>query len=74
MKNHKTILVSLLLILIVNSINSQNHNNVISRSRGNILRNLTRTHTYVNNVVTSQLDASVPIRWFYRGFREVYNR
>ncbi|XP_039428997.1 phospholipase B1, membrane-associated-like [Culex pipiens pallens] len=48
--------------------------NRINRQRGNILKNLTLTHEYENHIVTSQLDASMPIRMFYRGFREVYNR
>lgn len=54
--------------------NGQPQNNIINRSKGNILRNLTRTHQYQDNIVTSQLDASNPIRLFYRGFREVYKR
>lgn len=48
--------------------------NRISRLRGNILRNLTRTHEYENNIVTSQLDASVGVRQLYRTIREIYNR
>ncbi|XP_058461606.1 phospholipase B1, membrane-associated-like [Malaya genurostris] len=48
--------------------------NQINRWRGNILKNLTGTHEYENHIVTSQLDASMPIRMFYRSFREVYNR
>ncbi|XP_055596724.1 phospholipase B1, membrane-associated-like [Uranotaenia lowii] len=46
----------------------------INRQRGNILKNLTKTHSYEDHIVTSSLDASRPIRMFYRGFREVYNR
>lgn len=48
--------------------------NRINRQRGNILKNLTKTHEYEHHIVTSQLDASTPIRMFYRGFREIYNR
>lgn len=48
--------------------------NRISRLRGNILRNLTRTHEYENNIVTSQLDASVGLRQVYRTIRDIYNR
>lgn len=48
--------------------------NRISRLRGNILRNLTRTHEYENNIVTSQLDASVGVRQVYRSIRDIYNR
>ena len=46
----------------------------INRMRGNILRNLTGTHEYDDHIVTSQLDVSQPAIWFYRGFRELYNR
>lgn len=48
--------------------------NRISRLRGNILRNLTRTHEYEDNIVTSQLDASVGVRQVYRTIRDIYNR
>ena len=47
---------------------------VISRQRGNLLRNLTMQHQYENNIVTSRLDGSMPIRWVYRGIREMYSR
>lgn len=50
-----------------------NHNR-INRVRGNILQNLTRTHEYDDNIVTSRLDASVQIRQFYRAVRDIYNR
>lgn len=62
-----------LVALTINKINGQQEN-IINRSKGNILRNLTRTQQYQDNIVTSQLDASNPIRQFYRGFREVYKR
>lgn len=52
----------------------QCQDNRISRYRGNILRNLTGTHEYENNIVTSQLDASQDIRRLYRMLRDVYNR
>jgi len=48
--------------------------NRISRQHGNILKNLTKTQQYENNIVTSPLDASTGLRLFYRGFREVYSR
>ncbi|GAB0098009.1 Phospholipase B [Sergentomyia squamirostris] len=52
-----------------------NHgNNVISRTSGNLLRNLMGTQTYKDAIVTSRLDASMPVRRFYRGFREIYSR
>lgn len=60
---------------------NRNHNNNnnpdsnrINRQRGNILRNLTRTHAYDDNIVTSQLDASERVRQFYRSIRDIYNR
>lgn len=67
---------TIILVILAISINGQpqEQNNVINRSKGNILRNLTRTQQYQDNIVTSQLDASNPIRLFYRGFREVYKR
>lgn len=68
----KTIIL-ITLTLIISVINGDNEN-VINRQRGNILRNLTQTHQYENNIVTSQLDASSPIRYIYRGLREVYAR
>lgn len=45
----------------------------INRVRGSILRNLTRTHAFDDNIVTSHLDASLRIRQFYRTVRNVYN-
>lgn len=48
--------------------------NRINRVQGSILRNLTRTHAYDDNIVTSHLDASVRIRKFYRMIRDVYNK
>lgn len=48
--------------------------NRISRLRGNILRNLTRTHEYEDNIVTSQLDASSGLRQAYRAIRDLYNK
>ncbi|XP_055703995.1 phospholipase B1, membrane-associated-like isoform X1 [Phlebotomus papatasi] len=67
------------LIILVGSINGQllapnSHQNVISRTSGNLLRNITGTQIYKDTIVTSPLDASLPIRMFYRGFREVYSR
>lgn len=52
---------------------SQNANR-INRMRGSIITNLTRTHAYDDDIVTSHLDASVRIRHFYRMFRDVYNK
>lgn len=63
-----------LVALTITKTNGQQQENIINRSKGNILRNLTRTQQYQDNIVTSQLDASNPIRLFYRGFREVYKR
>ncbi|ETN57773.1 phospholipase b [Anopheles darlingi] len=48
--------------------------NPIGRERGNVLKNITGTQEYENHIVTSQLDASEPVRMMYRGIREVYNR
>lgn len=48
--------------------------NRINRMRGSIITNLTRTHAYDDDIVTSHLDASVRIRQFYRMFRDVYNK
>lgn len=48
--------------------------NRISRQRGNILRNLTGTHAYAENIVTSPLDASQGIRQVYRAVRDIYNK
>lgn len=42
--------------------------------RGSIITNLTRTHAYDDDIVTSHLDASVRIRQFYRMFRDIYNK
>lgn len=48
--------------------------NRINRMRGSIITNLTRTHAYDDDIVTSHLDASVRIRQFYRTIRDVYNK
>lgn len=48
--------------------------NRISRLRGNVLRNITRTQSYQNDIVTSPLDASDGIRQVYRSLRDVYNK
>lgn len=48
--------------------------NRINRMRGSIITNLTRTHAYDDDIVTSHLDASVRIRQFYRMIRNVYNK
>lgn len=48
--------------------------NRINRMRGSIITNLTRTHAYDDDIVTSHLDASVRIRHFYRMIRDVYNK
>lgn len=53
---------------------TDNNSNRINRMHGNILRNLTRTHAYDDNIVTSQLDASLRVRQFYRTLRDIYNR
>lgn len=71
-----TILINITLFVIISVVNSQEYvnNNIINRQKGNILRNLTNTQQYEDNIVTSSLDASNPIRFIYRGFREVYSR
>lgn len=46
----------------------------INRMRGSIITNLTRTHAYDDDIVTSHLDASIRIRKFYRMIRDVYNK
>lgn len=61
------------LVSIIHAMNCE-INNRINRMRGNLLQNLTRTHEYDDNIVTSQLDASIQVRQFYRTFRDVYNR
>lgn len=53
---------------------SSEQSNRISRLRGNILQNLTRTHAYENDIVTSQLDASAGLRQAYRTIRDLYNK
>lgn len=54
--------------------NARRGSNRINRMRGNILQNLTRTHEYDDDIVTSQLDASVRVRQFYRDIRNIYNK
>lgn len=71
--NAKVFPIVCLMVIAIHAINCE-PNNRINRKRGNILRNLTRTHEYDDNIVTSQLDASTPVRQFYRSFRDVYNR
>lgn len=53
---------------------SNGADNRISRQRGNILRNLTGTQAYHQNIVTSPLDASAGIRQVYRTMRDLYNK
>lgn len=48
--------------------------NRINRIRGSVITNLTRTHAYDDDIVTSHLDASVRIRQFYRMIRDVYHK
>ncbi|XP_037033340.1 phospholipase B1, membrane-associated-like [Bradysia coprophila] len=60
------------LVSVIHTMNGE-INNRINRMRGNLLQNLTRTHEYDDNIVTSQLDASIQVRQFYRSFRDVYN-
>lgn len=50
------------------------NSNRINRMRGSIITNLTRTHSYDDDIVTSHLDASTRIRKFYRMIRDVYNK
>lgn len=58
----------------VDAQNARRNSNRINRMRGNILQNLTRTHAYDDNIVTSQLDASMRVRQFYRDIRNIYNK
>lgn len=53
---------------------SGSDSNRINRIRGSIITNLTRTHAYDDDIVTSHLDASDRIRQFYRMIRDVYNK
>lgn len=48
--------------------------NRINRMRGSVITNLTRTHSYDDDIVTSHLDSSIRIRQFYRMIRDVYNK
>lgn len=66
-------IIIVVVVCVIDNLQCQNHNR-ISRDRGNILRNITRTQAYVDNIVTSQLDASVPARQIYRTIRDIYNR
>lgn len=50
------------------------NSNRINRMRGSVIVNLTRTHAYDDDIVTSHLDASLRIRQFYRMVRDVYNK
>lgn len=50
------------------------NSNRINRMRGSIITNLTRTHSYDDDIVTSHLDASTRIRKIYRMIRDVYNK
>lgn len=61
-------------VIIVISIISVSNGEKISRNAGIPLWNLTRTHEYEDNIVTSRLDVMQPVVWLYRGIREVYNR
>lgn len=53
---------------------SLNDSNRINRMRGSIITNLTKTHAYDDDIVTSHLDESIRIRQFYRMIRDVYNK
>lgn len=44
----------------------------ISRSKGNILRNLQDTQEFEDHIVTSNLDNPGFMRMIYRGIREIY--
>lgn len=62
------------IIFITTICQSANNSNRINRMRGSIITNLTRTHAYDDDIVTSHLDASIRIRQFYRMIRDVYNK
>lgn len=75
---YKNLLVLSICILCFNLNNvcfsQRSGSNRINRMRGSIITNLTRTHSYDDDIVTSHLDASIRIRQFYRMFRDVYNK
>lgn len=78
MKPHARLILTLTIIIfaIITITNGQKllNDNIINRQKGNILKDITDTQQYEDNIVTSSLDASNPIRFIYRGFREVYSR
>lgn len=74
---YKVIVSIILLLFIMNNglyCTAARPSNRINRIQGSVLRNLTRTHSYDDNIVTSHLDASLRIRKFYRMIRDVYNK
>lgn len=77
MTSHRKLVHILYVVCCISAIylvNAQQQPNRISRQRGNVLRNLTRTQSYQNDIVTSPLDASDGIRQVYRTLRDVYNK
>lgn len=62
-----SIILSILLIAL-----SSAQNTKISRSKGNILRNLQETQEFEDHIVTSNLDNPGLMRMLYRGLREIY--
>lgn len=62
------------ILFLITTCRSANNSNRINRMRGSIITNLTRTHAYEDDIVTSHLDASHRIRQFYRMIRDVYNK
>lgn len=75
---YKHFLVLSISILYLNSNNvcfsQRTGSNRINRMRGSIITNLTRTHSYDDDIVTSHLDSSIRIRQLYRMVRDVYNK
>ena len=73
---YKRLLILFICILHLNNVCSsqRTESNRINRIRGSVITNLTRTHAYDDDIVTSHLDASVRIRQFYRMIRDVYNK
>lgn len=75
--NTKCVIYALGCLLAIGSTSAQqpqSNDNRISRLRGNVLRNITQTQSYRNDIVTSPLDASDGIRQVYRTLRDVYNK
>lgn len=62
-----------IILIAILSITHCTNSQKFSRKGGIPLWNLTRTHEYEGNIVTSPLDTMQPVKWLYRGIRELYN-